>query len=282
MLGLVLEGGAMRAIYTAGVLDVFIENNIWPDGLIGVSAGAIHGSVYLGNQPWRTIRYYKKYSRHKNFMSFYSLLTTGDLVGEQFCYHDLPDRLDPFDYDTFAKSNTAYYVTCTDLDSGKAIYRRCTDLHTEMDYMRASASMPYVSKIVEIDGQKLLDGGVADSIPLKAFQQMGYDKNIVILTRCEGYRKTPKKPWLAKIFYKKYPRFIDTLLNRHLQYNQTLEEVETAAQKGEIFLLRPSKDLQIGRMERDPARLEAQYNLGRADALAALPALKEWIKNEAI
>ncbi|MBR2013343.1 MAG: patatin-like phospholipase family protein, partial [Clostridia bacterium] len=119
LLGLVLEGGAMRAIYTAGVLDVFMEQNIWPDGLIGVSAGAIHGSVYLGNQPGRTIRYYKKYCRHKNFMSFYSLLTTGDLVGEQFCYHDLPDFLDPFDYDTFAQSKTAYYVTCTDLDSGK-------------------------------------------------------------------------------------------------------------------------------------------------------------------
>ncbi|MBR4087476.1 MAG: patatin family protein [Clostridia bacterium] len=277
LLGLVLEGGAMRAIYTAGVLDVFMEQNIWPDGLIGVSAGAIHGSVYLGNQPGRTIRYYKKYSRHKNFMSFYSLLTTGDLVGEQFCYHDLPDFLDPFDYDTFAQSKTAYYVTCTDLDSGKAVYRRCTDLHQEMEYMRASASMPYVSKIVEIEGQKLLDGGVADSIPLKAFQRMGYDKNIVVLTQCEGYRKKPQKPWLAKLFYRKYPRFIDTLLHRHTAYNQSVRDVEDAAAKGEVFLIRPSQDLKIDRMERDPARLEAQYNLGRADALAALPALKEWI-----
>lgn len=277
MLGLVLEGGAMRAIYTAGVLDVFMEQNIWPDGLIGVSAGAIHGSVYLGNQPGRTIRYYKKYSRHKNFMSFYSLLTTGDLVGEQFCYHDLPDFLDPFDYDTFAQSKTAYYVTCTDLDSGKAIYRRCTDLHQEMEYMRASASMPYVSKIVKIEGQKLLDGGVADSIPLKAFQQMGYDKNIVVLTQCEGYRKKPQKPWLAKLFYRKYPRFIDTLLHRHTAYNQSVRDVEDAAAKGDVFLIRPSQDLKIDRMERDPARLEAQYNLGRADALAALPALKEWM-----
>ncbi|MBQ7971702.1 MAG: patatin family protein [Clostridia bacterium] len=274
LLGLVLEGGAMRAIYTAGVLDVFMEQNIWPDGLIGVSAGAIHGSVYLGNQPGRTIRYYKKYCRHKNFMSFYSLLTTGDLVGEQFCYHDLPDFLDPFDYDTFAQSKTAYYVTCTDLDSGKAVYRRCTDLHQEMEYMRASASMPYVSKIVEIEGQKLLDGGVADSIPLKAFQQMGYDKNIVVLTQCEGYRKKPQKPWLAKLFYRKYPRFIDTLLHRHTAYNQSVRDVEDAAAKGEVFLIRPSQDLKIDRMERDPARLEAQYNLGRADALAALPALK--------
>lgn len=277
MIGLVLEGGAMRAIYTAGVLDIFMEEGIWPDGLIGVSAGAIHGSVYLGNQPGRTIRYYKKYSRHKNFMSFYSLLTTGDLVGEQFCYHDLPDFLDPFDYDTFANSKIAYYATCTDLLTGKAIYRRCTDLHKEMDYIRASASMPYISKIVEIDGQKLLDGGVADSIPLKAFQQMDYDKNIVVLTQCEGYRKKPQKPWLAKLFYKKYPRFIETLLNRHTVYNQSVLDVESAAEHGEVFLIRPSEDLKIDRMERDPARLEAQYNLGRKDALAALPALKEWM-----
>ncbi len=280
MLGLVLEGGAMRAIYTAGVLDVFMEEGIWPDGLIGVSAGAIHGSVYLGNQPGRTIRYYKKYCRHKKFMSFYSLLTTGDIVGKQFCYHDLPDRLDPFDYDTFAKSSTAYYVVCTDLGTGKPVYRRCTDLHTEMEYMRASASMPYVSKIVRIEGQKLLDGGVADSIPLLAFEQMGYDKNIVVLTQPEGYRKKPQKPWLAKLFYRKYPHFIKTLLRRHTVYNQTVEEVEKRAARGAIFLLRPSADLQIGRMERDPARLEAQYNLGRKDAIAALPALKEWMNKE--
>ncbi len=280
MIGLVLEGGAMRAIYTAGVLDVFMEEGFWPDGLIGVSAGAIHGSVYLGKQPGRTIRYYEKYCRHKNFMSFYSLLTTGDIVGKQFCYHDLPDRLDPFDYDTFAQSPTAYYVVCTDLETGKPVYRRCTDLRREMEYMRASASMPYVSKIVEIDGKKLLDGGVADSIPLIAFEQMGYDKNIVVLTRPEGYRKKPQKPALARLFYKKYPAFIQTLLRRHTAYNQTVALVEERAERGEIFLLRPSGNLQIGRMERDPMRLEAQYELGRKDALAALPALRKWIEKE--
>lgn len=280
LLGLVLEGGAMRAIYTAGVLDVFMEENLWPEGLIGVSAGAIHGSVYLGNQPGRTIRYYKKYCRHKNFMSLYSLLTTGNIVGEQFCYHDLPDRLDPFDYDTFANSSTAYYVVCTDLESGQPVYRRCTDLHKEMDYLRASASMPYVSRIVTVEGQKLLDGGVADSIPLAAFEQMGYDKNIVVLTRPKGYRKKPQKKWLANLFYKKYPAFIQTLLNRHTDYNRSVAEVEQKAARGELFLIRPSADLQIGRMERDPARLEAQYELGRRDALAALPALRKWINKE--
>ncbi len=277
MLGLVLEGGAMRAIYTAGVLDVFMEEGIRPDGLIGVSAGAIHGPVYIGEQPGRTIRYYKKYCRHKNFMSFYSLLTTGSMVGEQFCYHDLPDRLDPFDYDTFAQSPIAYHLVCTNLETGKAVYRRCTDLHQEMDYMRASASMPYVSRIVEIDGQKLLDGGVADSIPIEAFRQMGYQRNIVVLTQCAGYRKKPQKPTLAKLFYRKYPNFIETLTNRHQIYNDTLDRIEQLQKSGEIFLIRPSEDLGIKRVEKDPARLEAQYNLGRKDALAALNDLKKWM-----
>lgn len=275
--GLILEGGAMRAIYTAGVLDVFMEEGIWFDGLLGVSAGAIHGSVYLGNQPGRTIRYYKKYSRHKNFMSFYSLLTTGNLVGEQFCYHDLPDRLDPFDYETFAKSKTAYYPVCTDLESGKAIYPRCTDLKKEMDYMRASASMPMVSTIVEVDGKKLLDGGVADSIPLKAAEDLGYTKRVVVLTRPQGYRKKPMNLTLAKWMYRKYPAFLETMANRHQLYNDAVDEVNRLEKEGAIFVIRPTQDLAIGRMEKDPAKLEAQYNLGRADATAKLKELKDFL-----
>lgn len=277
MLGLVLEGGAMRAIYTAGVLDVFMEEGIWPDGLMGVSAGAIHGSVYLGNQPGRTIRYYKKYCNHWRFMSLRSLLLTGSIVGEKFCYHDLPDRLDPFDYDTFANSKVAYYAVCTDLETGEAVYQRCTDLRKEMDYMRASASMPYVSKIVKRDGRKLLDGGVADSIPVDAFRQMGYDRNIVVLTQPKGYRKKPQNPKLPRLFYRKYPKFADTLIRRHALYNAALRRVEELEKNGEIFVIRPSENLGIGRMEHDASKLEAQYNLGRRDALAKLEALKKWM-----
>ncbi len=275
--GLILEGGAMRAIYTAGVLDVFMEQDLWFDGLLGVSAGAIHGSVYLGNQPGRTIRYYKKYCRHPKFMSFWSLLTTGSLVGEQFCYHDLPDHLDPFDYETFAKSKTAYYAVCTDLESGKAVYQRCTDLKKEMDYMLASASMPMVSRIVKVGGKKLLDGGVADSIPLQAAKDLGYGRRVVVLTRSKGYRKKPMSLTLAKLLYRKYPAFLETMANRHTAYNATVEEIERLEEAGEIFVIRPSEDLRIGRMEKDPKRLEAQYNLGRKDAEARLAALKEWL-----
>ena len=278
MLGLVLEGGAMRAIYTAGVLDVFMENGIQTDGLIGVSAGAIHGSVYLGNQPGRTIRYYKKYCGYWKFMSFRSMLLTGSLVGEQFCYHDLPDRLDPFDYETFKNSKTAYYAVCTDLETGEPVYQRCTDLRNEMDYMLASASMPYVSRIVERDGRKLLDGGVADSIPVEAFRKMGYDRNIVVLTQCAGYEKKPQNPKLARLFYRNYPKFAEALIHRHTAYNETLRRIEALEQSGEIFVIRPSENLGIHRMEHDAARLEEQYNLGRRDAEACLSALKDWMK----
>ncbi len=277
MLGLVLEGGAMRAIYTAGVLDVFMEEGIWPDGLMGVSAGAIHGSVYLGNQPGRTIRYYKKYCNHWRFMSLRSLLLTGSVVGEKFCYHDLPDRLDPFDYDTFANSKVAYYAVCTDLETGEAVYQRCTDLRKEMDYMRASASMPYVSKIVKRDGRKLLDGGVADSIPVDAFRRMGYDRNIVVLTQPKGYEKKPQNPKLPRLFYRKYPKFADTLIRRHALYNAALRRIEELEKSGEIFVIRPSENLGIRRMEHDASKLEAQYNLGRRDALAKLEELKKWM-----
>lgn len=277
-IGMVLEGGAMRAIYTAGVLDVFMEENIWPDGLFGVSAGAIHGSVYLGNQPGRTIRYYKKYCRHRKFMSLYSLLTTGSIVGEQFCYHDLPDHLDPFDYETFANSPVDYYITCTDLESGQALYHKTNDLRKDMDYLLAGGSMPFVSRIVEIGGKKLLDGGVADSIPVEAARRIGFAKNIVVLTQPKGYTKNPQNPKLAKLFYKKYPRFIETLINRHKIYNETLRRIDELEQTGELFVIRPSKDLGIKRMEKNPARLQEQYDLGRQDAKAALSALKKWME----
>ena len=267
----------MRAIYVAGVLDVFMENNIWPDGVIGVSAGAIHGSVYLGNQPGRTIRYYKKYCRHPKFMSFWSLLTTGSLVGTRFCYRDLPERLDPFDYDTFRECGIPYYAVCTELQSGKAVYRRCTDLRREMDYLRASASMPYVSRPVKAEGKLLLDGGVADSIPLDAFRKMGYTRNVVVLTRCKGYRKRPQSYKTARLFYKKFPQFVQAIANRHTVYNESLRLVEELERAGEVLVLRPSEDLGIKRMEKDPARLQAQYELGRRDAEAALEKIKAFM-----
>ena len=177
-LGLVLEGGAMRGLYTAGVLDVFLEQGIEVDGVIGVSAGTVHGVSYVSGQHGRSIRYYEKYRSDKRFMGLYPLLTTGDIVDKTFCYEDIPWRLDPFDNDAFVKAGTPFYVTCTNVETGKAEYIRCTDFKgtDAMEYLRAGASMPLVSRIVDVGGKKLLDGGVADPIPLAAFRRMGYER----------------------------------------------------------------------------------------------------------
>ena len=195
--GLVLEGGGMRGIYTAGVLDVFLDKNLHFDGVIGVSAGAIHGCSFVSGQKGRSIRYYKKYCRDKRFMSVRNLVLTGDIAGEQFCYHDLPERLDPYDYDAFNRSGTEFYACCSNVETGEAEYLRITDMRRQIDLVRASASLPYVSRMVEVDGKKLLDGGCTDSIPVLAFRAMGFPRTVAVLTRHKGYRKEPESVRMA-------------------------------------------------------------------------------------
>ena len=276
--GLVLEGGAMRGMYTAGVLDVFMEQGIYFDGVIGVSMGAITGCSYISGQMGRTVRYNKKYCRDKRYMSFYSLLTTGDLVGNQFCYHELPENLDPYDNEAFKKSQTEFYVTCTNVETGEAEYIRIKDMVEEMDYLRASASMPFVSRIVECGGKKWLDGGCSDSIPIRAFMEMGYEKNVVILTRPPEYRKKPENKRLVNLFYKKYPKFAAALEHRAEGYNQTVEEIRQLEQDGKIFVIRPETPLDIGRISHNVDKIEEAYERGRADGLACLPKLAQWLK----
>lgn len=276
--GLVLEGGAMRGIYTAGVLDVLMEHGIIFDGVMGVSAGAIHGCSFVSGQKGRSIRYYKKYCRDKRFMSFHSLLRTGDIVEKEFCYHELPEKLDPYDYESFDNTSTDFYVTCSNLETGKPEYFKVTDMKAEIDLLRASASMPFVSRIVEFRGKKLLDGGCTDSIPVKAFRRMGYRKTVVVLTRHDGYRKKPERAGFTKLFYYKYPLFTQAVKKRHLIYNHTVEYIRRLEQKGEIFVIRPSAELTIGRMEHDPARIQETYEIGRRDAERKVEALIKWFE----
>ena len=274
--GLILEGGAMRGIYTAGVLDAFLEQDIKVDGVIGVSAGAVHGCSYVSGQHGRSIRYYLKYMKDPRFMSFRSLLKTGNLVETEFCYHELPDKLDIFDRKAFEESPITFYVTCTNVETGKAEYIRMDNMD-EIDYMRASASMPLVSQIVEVGGMKLLDGGVADSVPLDAFRKLGYEKNIVVLTRPAGYRKKKSSIGPAKWIYRKYPAFVKAMEERYKVYNETMDQIEEMEKSGEIFVIRPSRDPQIGRMEKNPEKVKAVYDLGYKDACAQMEALKAWL-----
>ena len=277
--GLVLEGGAHRAIYTAGVLDVFMENGITFDGVIGVSAGAIHGCAFVSKQRGRSINYTLKYANDKRYMSYYSWLTTGNMVGEQFCYHELPEKLFPFDHQTFEQSPTKFYVTCSNLQTGKAEYILCEELREKMPYLRASASMPFVSHISHINGQDFLDGGICDSIPIRAFQKMGYDKCVVVQTRNAGYRKKKNKlSWLAPLVYRRYPKFARAIAERHIMYNAQMQDIEQMEKNGEIFVIRPSRYEKISHMEKNVQTLRKVYELGRADALAALPAMRKFLE----
>lgn len=276
--GLVLEGGAHRAIYTAGVLDCLMENNIVFDGVIGVSAGAIHGCSFVAGQKGRNIGYTLKYAGDRRYMSFYSWLTTGNLVGEEFCYHELPEKLFPFDHVHFENSPTKFYVTCTDIESGKAEYILCEELRNKMPYLRASASMPFVSQISNIGGKKYLDGGIADSIPVKAFQKMGYNRCVVVQTRAAGYRKKANKmSWLAQFIYRKYPHFVAAIKNRHIMYNQELDDIERLKKSGDIFVIRPSRDIKISHTEKNKSVIKAVYELGRHDAMNSLSDLKKFL-----
>lgn len=278
--GLVLEGGAQRGIYTAGVLDVFMENGIHFDGVIGVSAGAIHGCSFVSGQHGRSIGYTLKYSSDKRYMSYYSLITTGNMVGEQFCYHELPEKLFPFDHQAFEKSVTKFYVTCSNLETGKAEYIYCDELRTKMPYLRASSSLPFVSQISKINGKLYLDGGICDSIPVRAFQKMGYDKCVVVQTRNAGYQKKKNKlTWLAYIMYRRFPKFIEAIKNRHIMYNNELADIEQMQKEGKIFVIRPSRYEKIRHTEKNPEVLEKVYNMGREDALAALPEMTKFLQD---
>ena len=222
MNGLVLEGGAMRGLFTAGVLDVFMENGIKFDNVIGVSAGACFGCNYVSGQVGRTIRYNMKYARDKRYCSVSSLIRTGDIFGGEFCYHTLPTELDKFDEAAFIDSGIPFYMVVTDIETGEAGYHRMRDAsYEELEWMRASSSMPLVSNIVEIGGGKYLDGGMTDAIPLKASEALGCHKNVTVLTKPRGYRKSHEKTMpLIRLKYREYPNLIRAMDIRHITYNE--------------------------------------------------------------
>ena len=277
-IGLVLEGGGHRGIYTAGVLDTFAENKISFDGIMGVSAGCVHGASFLSGQIGRSIRYTTKYCDNSNYMGIGSLITTGNFFNEKFCYYDLPETLDPFDNDSFDKNQTQFFAVCTDVKTGSAIYHECETLKGEkIKWLQASASMPLVSKIIKIEDNLLLDGGIADSIPIKKMQEFGFEKNIVILTQEAGYRKNPNSLLpIIKLVYKKYPKLIEAIENRHIVYNQQLEFLEEQEKLGNVIIIRPSEKPTASRTEKDKEKILETYNLGKKDALSIIKNIIEY------
>lgn len=278
-IGLVLEGGGHRGIYTAGILDVFAENNINFDGIMGVSAGCIHGVSFLSGQIGRSVRYTTRFCNNPSYMSFKSLIKTGDFFNVDFCYYKLPETLDPFDNDAFDKNPTPFYAVCSDIKTGKAVYHQCDSVRGEkIKWIQASASMPLAAKIVKIDEGDFLDGGITDSIPIKKMQELGFSKNIVILTQEAGYRKKPNSLLpLIKCVYKKYPELINAIQNRHIIYNQQLDYLEEQEKLGNVIIIRPSQKPEAGRTEKNKEKILSTYNLGRNDAEKLLETVKNFI-----
>ncbi len=277
--GLIMEGGAMRGMFTAGVLDVLMENGLVTDGAIGVSAGAVFGCNYKSHQIGRVIRYNTEYCNDKRYASFKNLVKTGNLYSEQFCYHEVPEKLDPFNEAAFAASPMDFFVVCTDVKTGEPIYHKCRKGDAEdVLWMEASASMPLAAKIVKIGHYGLLDGGVADSIPVRFFESIGYKRNLIILTQPKGYVKKKNKFLPAiRAKYFRYPAFVEAVADRHERYNETLSYISMLEQAGKDYVIRPPIPLEIGAMERDPAQLRRVYETGRAVAQIQVEKIRDFL-----
>lgn len=276
--GLVMEGGAMRGMFTAGVLDVFMENGIEFPAAVGVSAGAVFGCNLKSRQIGRAIRYNKRFCRDKRYCSFHSLRKTGDIFGADFCYRELPEELDIFDKEAFEQNPMDFYVVATDIHTGEPVYKKL-DKVDESCYlwMRASASMPLMARPVEIDGMSLLDGGVSDSIPLKFMRELGYEKNIVILTRPRDYMKKQENRLMLKAVERKYPVIAEKSAKRHTEYLLQRLYVFRGEREGNTFVICPDEALPVKRIEHNPDKLQAAYDEGRRIALRELDRIKGFV-----
>lgn len=277
--GLVLEGGAMRGLFTAGVMDVMMEEKMEYDGIIGVSAGAAFGCNYKSGQIGRVVRYNTRFCRDKRFAGVGSLLKTGNIFNTEFAYGEVPLKYDIFDFKTYESNPMDFYVVCTDVETGEGVYHNYLGQKDHgFDWIRASASMPIVSQIVDIEGKKLLDGGIADSIPIKEFERMGYDKNVVILTRPADYRKKKNNLMpLIRMKYRKYPKLVEAMENRHLVYNETLDYIREQEKAGKLFVIQPRESLHIGKIEKNPEKIKAVYEEGRRVMKSRLEELKQFL-----
>jgi len=281
--GLILEGGGMRGIYTAGVLEYFSEHGIYFPYTIGVSAGACMGASYLSRQLGRNRIVNVNWVSDPRYISWRNLWKNGQLFGMDFIFDEIPNKLVPFDYEAFQNSPEEYVIGTTDCLTGEAVYYRKSDPGYDLlKLLRASSSLPFIAPIVEFGGRKLLDGGIADPIPLREAEKEGYKRNVLILTRNSDYRKSRSRfPWLLKRAYAKYPKLVETMLHRYEVYNETLAYIESQEKSGNVFVIRPQEPLVVGRMERDPRKLDALYMQGYRDAGKLMPSLQEWMGSTA-
>jgi predicted patatin/cPLA2 family phospholipase len=277
--GLILEGGAMRGMFSCGVTDVLMEHGVRFDGAAGISAGAVFGCNYKSGQIGRAIRYNKKYCNDWRYCSFRSLFLTGDLYGVEFCYHRLPTELDPFDQAAFIADPMEFYVGTTSCSTGEIVFHKCYDCGPEdLLWMQGSASMPGVSRPVRIGDDCYLDGGVSCPVPYAFLDAQGYDRNVYVLTQPRGYRKEKTKGLAyLRMALRKYPKIMEDLERRHLCYNRQMEEIDAREAAGEILVIRPPEALGISRTEKDPEELERVYQMGRQEAERRLAEIKAFL-----
>lgn len=275
-LGLVVEGGGVRAIYAAGVLDVLHDMCLPFSGVIGVSAGAIHGISFVSGQKGRSYRIYTRFCRDPRFFSFRTWLRTGNIVDNDFCYRQIPQELEPFDQKAFEASGMEFWTVSTNLETGKPEYIRMRDCFAEIDALIASASLPYVSKPVHYRGKLLLDGGCSDRVPLRAFQSMGFDRNVVVLTHPEDHRVKDRDAALVRLFYRKYPAFCRTFENSPQGYEKTQAYLKAEERKGTVFIIRPKAPIPVSSLSHAPQAIIRAYEMGRRDAREVSKKLVSW------
>ena len=277
-IGLVLEGGGMRGLFSAGVLDALLElKEFSVNGIVGVSSGALFGVNYVSKQKERAVRYNKKYADDKRYMGLHSWITTGNAVNKDFAFYELPYKLDVFDNETFKKAKTDFYVVMTNVESGKAEYVLIKDAFAQMEYLRATSALPFASKIIEINGKKYLDGGISDSIPIDFCESLGYDKIIAVLTRPEGTYKEDKLGFLYKLVYRKYPNLVNSLLNMATDYEKVLAKIKDLENKEKIFVVRPPEVLKIGRLEKNRDKIQKVYDTGLNTGLKELDNIVKYL-----
>lgn len=276
-IGLVLEGGGMRGLYTAGVIDVMLDHGFEPDVVCGTSAGVTFGVNLLSKQRGRVLRYNKRFVGDRRYISLHSWLTTGNIINKDFAYGLLPRELNPFDEETFEKSKAEFYATITNMRTGKAEYVRITDTWKQMDVIRASASLPIICQPVEWQGEKYLDGGLADNIPLDKCLELGCDKVIIVLTRPMDHVRNDHIAPLCRLAFPRYKALLRTIEQRNDQYNARIQQIRKLEQEGKVFVIRPSEDRPVGRLEKDPEKLKALHALGMQDAQKQWRGLEEYI-----